>query len=115
MLDLPRLAEVLKALGDSTRLTIIALLNHRDCCVCELVPIFNISQPAISKHLSRLKSAGLVTETRRGQWVFYALNRKQLEQVGLSLNNLPDVSDRFAALAEQGKLVSCEQPPMTGS
>lgn len=107
-MELKKLADCLKALGDPTRLEIIALLNFRDCCVCEFVPIFNISQPAISKHLNRLKVSELVTETRRGQWVFYSLNRSKLEEIGFSLTHLPDVSETFKRLQEQGRLVNCE-------
>jgi ArsR family transcriptional regulator len=106
-MEIKELAEALKALGDPTRLKIVALLNNRDCCVCELVPIFNISQPAISKHMSRLKQVDLVREERKGQWVFYSLNREQLQRIGLELNNLPDCSREFAELSARGLLVTC--------
>jgi ArsR family transcriptional regulator len=105
--EIEKIADALKALGDPTRLQIIALLNYRDCCVCELVPIFGISQPAISKHLYRLKSSELVKETRKGQWVFYSLNRERFEVIGFSLTNLPNLSERFEELEKQGLLVQC--------
>ena len=108
-MDLKKLADALKALGDPTRLKIIALLNTRDCCVCELVPIFKISQPAISKHLSRLKSVHLVTENRKGQWVFYSLNRNRLDEIGMGLIKLPDYSDDLKQLQDQGLLVHCKE------
>ncbi|MGD8191431.1 ArsR/SmtB family transcription factor [Brevibacillus ginsengisoli] len=108
-MELKKLANALKALGDPTRLKMIALLNARDCCVCELVPIFNISQPAISRHMSRLKAEGLVNEQRKGQWVFYSLNREQLEAIGFALANLPDVTEEFKALEEKGLLVCCTE------
>jgi ArsR family transcriptional regulator, arsenate/arsenite/antimonite-responsive transcriptional repressor len=107
-MELDKLADCFKALGDPTRLRILALLNHRDCCVCEFIPIFNISQPSISKHLSRLKISGLVTETRKGQWVFYSLNRKKIEEIGFSLSHLPDVTKTFIELEEKGFLVTCD-------
>src|SRR5579875_3604343 len=97
-MEFDQLADALKALGDPTRLKIIALLNLRDCCVCELVPIFGISQPAVSRHMSRLKSAGLVKETRKGMWVFYSLNRERLNSIGLALNHLPDLSSELKEL-----------------
>ncbi|MGC5328169.1 ArsR/SmtB family transcription factor [Brevibacillus sp. SYSU BS000544] len=108
-MELKKLADALKALGDPTRIKIIALLNTRDCCVCELVPIFGISQPAISRHLSRLKNADLVTEKRKGQWVFYSLNRKQLDEIGMGLMHLPDLSEDLRKLEEQGLLVNCKE------
>ena len=108
MPEFDKLADTFKALADPTRLKIIALLRTRDCCVCELVPLFNISQPAVSKHLSRLKSAELVRETRRGQWVFYSLNELKLKETGVMLNDLPDLSEYIRQLEEQGLLVRCE-------
>ncbi|GLG01730.1 ArsR family transcriptional regulator [Alicyclobacillus sacchari] len=107
-MEFDQLAEALKALGDPTRLKIVALLQTRDCCVCELVPMFGISQPAISKHMSRLKTSGLVKETRKGMWVFYSLNRERLNEIGLSLANLPDLSEELRQLEQKGMLVQCE-------
>lgn len=98
----PPLADVLKALGDTTRLQIVALLRIREFCVCELVPLFPISQPAISKHLSRLKQANLVTESRRGQWVYYRLNAQSWLRLGLSSDLLPDVSDMLNRMEAPG-------------
>ncbi|MCL5115533.1 MAG: metalloregulator ArsR/SmtB family transcription factor [Firmicutes bacterium] len=101
------LADGFKALADPTRLKIVALLNIRDCCICELVPLFGISQPAVSRHMSRLKQAGLVTETRRGQWVFYSLNRARLADFTLGVGALPDLSADLQKLESQGLLVQC--------
>jgi ArsR family transcriptional regulator len=108
VVQIGKMADILKALGDPTRLQIVALLHLRDCCVCELVPMFDISQPAISKHLYRLKSSGLVKETRKGQWVFYSLNRQQFNEVGFSLSHLPDLSEKFKQLEDQGLIVQCD-------
>ncbi len=66
-------ATVCRALGDETRLQILALLRVRELCGCELVDLLGISQPAISEHLRRLKDAGLVVDDRRGMWVCYRL------------------------------------------
>ncbi len=106
-MEIHKLADALKAIGDPTRLQIVGLLKQRDCCVCELTPIFNISQPAISKHMSRLKGAGLVTENRKGQWVFYSLNHQKFEEMGFSLVHLPDFSEKIKELEEKGLLVNC--------
>lgn len=106
-MDFIELAEVLKALGEETRLKIVSLLKVRDCCVCELVPLFDISQPAISKHMSRLKQAGLVSEKRKGQWVFYSLNKSRFDELCLSLDKLPDMTEALSALLQKGGLV-CE-------
>lgn len=74
-IEILKAAQVLKLLGDKTRLTIISLLNKQECCVCELVELFDMSQPSISQHLRKLKDAGLIQEERRGQWIHYSLNK----------------------------------------
>ncbi len=107
-MELEKLADIFKALADPTRLKILSLLRTRDCCVCELVPIFNISQPAISKHVARLKTAELVRETRKGQWVFYSINEERLDEIGYALSNLLDLSEELRKLEEQGLTVICE-------
>jgi|SRR5579875_1635150 len=107
-MDFETLADALKALADPTRLRIVSLLNIRDSCVCELVPLFGISQPAVSKHMNRLKTSGLVKETRKGMWVFYSLNKERLEEIGMSLSHLPDLTEELRQLEHKGLLVQCE-------
>ncbi|MEV2415714.1 metalloregulator ArsR/SmtB family transcription factor [Paenibacillus larvae] len=74
VVDVARLSQVLKLLGDKTRLTMIAILKQRECCVCEFLEVFEMSQPSISQHLRKLKDLGVVKEARRGQWIYYSLN-----------------------------------------
>ena len=66
-------AERFRVLGDATRLRILSLLSVRDACVCELVELLPITQPAVSQHLRKLKLAGLVDEYRVKSWRFYRL------------------------------------------
>jgi len=68
-----KLANIVKALSDETRLRVIKLLEERELCVCELIQVLNMSQPRISRHLSVLKNAGLVDDRREGKWVYYSL------------------------------------------
>lgn len=101
-------AERLKAVADPTRLRIVALLRDRDFCICELVPYFNISQPAVSKHMQRLRAAKLVTEQRKGQWVFYSLAEELPASIQQLVNELPDLSQEIDALQQKGLLVCCD-------
>ncbi len=101
---------ILKLLGDRTRLTMIKLLDSNDCCVCEFVEIFNMSQPAISQHLRKLKDSEIVQEARRGQWIIYSLNKKSgyypfIKQI---LSFLPDQDFKIKELEAQGLRISCE-------
>ena len=68
-----RLAELAKALGDPVRLQLVDVLrrNAGKVCVCELLPLFDISQPTLSHHLKKLRDAGIVDSERRGLWAYY--------------------------------------------
>ena len=68
-----RMAEVAKALGDPVRLQLVDVLRKHagKVCVCELVPLFDVSQPTLSHHLRKLRAAGIVDSERRGLWAYY--------------------------------------------
>src|SRR6478672_3056164 len=103
-IDLQKASQLLKLLGDKTRLTMMKLLESHDCCVCEFVAIFKTSQPAISQHLRKLKDIELVKEERRGQWVFYSINQDHEDYplVSSILTYLPDQERSIKELEEQG-------------
>ena len=68
-----RIAAVAKALGDPIRLQLVDVLRKHagKVCVCELVPLFDLSQPTVSHHLKVLREAGIVGSERRGLWAYY--------------------------------------------
>ena len=68
-----RLAEIAKALGDPIRLQLVDVLRRHagKVCVCELVPLFDVSQPTLSHHLKKLRQAGIVDSERQGLWAYY--------------------------------------------
>ena len=68
-----RMAAIAKALADPARLQLIDVLRKHagKVCVCELVPLFDLSQPTVSHHLKVLREAGLVASERRGLWAYY--------------------------------------------
>jgi ArsR family transcriptional regulator len=68
------LAATVKALADPTRLRIVDTLRKaapEAVCQCELMPLFDMSQPALAKHLKVLVSAGVIGTERRGLWAYY--------------------------------------------
>jgi ArsR family transcriptional regulator len=103
-------ASVLKLLGDKTRLTMVGLMENNECCVCEFVEVFEMSQPSISQHLRKLRDAGLVKEKRKGQWIFYSLNKESeaYPLIQALLNYIPDQKEKLAALAADGKRIICD-------
>jgi ArsR family transcriptional regulator, arsenate/arsenite/antimonite-responsive transcriptional repressor len=78
-----RLARIAKALGDPIRLQLVDVLRKHagKVCVCELVPLFDLSQPTVSHHLKVLRDAGLVDSERRGLWAYYYVIPDALEEL----------------------------------
>lgn len=68
------LSKVLKVLADPTRLTMLKQMQGGEQCACSFVDCFDISQPAISRHLKMMRQAGLLLERRDKQWIHYRLN-----------------------------------------
>lgn len=68
-------ARLLKALADPTRLAMVWALHEADApvCICDFTVTFELGQPTISHHMSKLKAAGLVESEKRGLWVYYCL------------------------------------------
>ncbi|ANU17751.1 transcriptional regulator [Planococcus maritimus] len=101
---------LLKLVGDKTRLSMVKLLEKNDCCVCEFVEIFNISQSAISQHLRKLRDLGLVKERRQGQWIFYSLNSDSelYDMLMQILTFIPSQDERIEKLEKQGLRIRCE-------
>ncbi len=62
-----------RAFSDRTRLRILHLLQPGELCVGDLVAALEVPQPTASRHLARLRAAGLVTARREGAWSFYSL------------------------------------------
>jgi ArsR family transcriptional regulator, arsenate/arsenite/antimonite-responsive transcriptional repressor len=78
-----RMAEVAKALGDPVRLQLVDVLRKHagKVCVCELVPLFDISQPTLSHHLKKLREAGIAKSERRGLWAYYYVTPEALKEL----------------------------------
>ena len=70
-----------KALSDSTRRKILNLLKHGSLSAAEIGQHFDMTGATISHHLSILKDAGLVTDEKRGKYVYYELNLSVLEEI----------------------------------
>lgn len=77
-----RMGAVAKALGDPIRLQLVDVLRKHagKVCVCELVPLFDLSQPTVSHHLKVLREAGIVGSERQGLWAYYYVVPGALEE-----------------------------------
>jgi ArsR family transcriptional regulator len=78
-----RMGRVAKALGDPIRMQLVDVLRKHagKVCVCELVPLFDLSQPTVSHHLKVLREAGIVGSERQGLWAYYYVEPESLQEL----------------------------------
>ena len=78
-----RMAGIAKALADPVRLQLVDVLRKHagTVCVCELIPLFDLSQSTVSHHLKILRRAGIVDSERRGLWAYYYVNPETMEEL----------------------------------
>jgi ArsR family transcriptional regulator len=87
-LDVSPLSRLFRALGDETRLRVVALLSHGELCVCHLERALGLTQPNASRQLAILKAAGVLESRREGTWVYYAIAEQEHETVARALEVL---------------------------
>ncbi|MET9818841.1 metalloregulator ArsR/SmtB family transcription factor [Streptomyces sp. NPDC006355] len=89
-----RLALMLKAIADPTRLQIFRIIERApagEACVCDLADCLGFRQPTVSHHLKIMTEAGLLNRERRGTWSWYSVNYDGLNKVRAILD--PAVGD----------------------
>jgi len=103
-----------RALADRTRLDCLLLLrDERELCVCEFVHALALPQPRISRHLGSLRDQGIVSDERRGQWVYYRLSADLPDWAGEVLDavakahSLGEVSQRLVTMPNRPR-VACD-------
>ncbi|MFF1318923.1 helix-turn-helix transcriptional regulator [Streptomyces sp. PAN_FS17] len=92
-----RLAAMLKAIADPTRLQLFRLIERAprgEACVCDLTECLGLRQPTVSHHLKLMTEAGLLDRERRGAWVWYSVNPDGLRRLRAILEPVsqPDVA-----------------------
>jgi ArsR family transcriptional regulator len=96
-----KLAKTLKALSDETRLRILNILLERECCVCEVMQVLDITQSRASRHLITLCDAGFLKFRRQGLWAMYSIDRE-----GMDKNHIDLVATVRQALANNQTALS---------
>lgn len=91
MQKIDEMAMQLKAVSDPNRLKLLAYLKKGEICVCELVNLLHISQPAVSQQLKKLKEAGIILERRKGTWKHYRLNDVQKPYIQEIIDQLDEI------------------------
>ena len=80
----------MKALSDPTRREILSLLKIGSLSAGEIGEHFDMSLPAVSRHLSVLKEADLIRDTRKGKFIYYELNTSVIEEAMVWLSGLKE-------------------------
>jgi ArsR family transcriptional regulator len=107
-----RIDLMFRAFSDPIRLRILHLVAAGELCVCDLVEILSLPQPTISRHLSYLRKAGLVSAREDRSWNFYRLiparttfHRRLLDCLGTCFDDVPELradSQRAKRLKQSG-------------
>ena len=84
------LQNTLRALSDPTRREILAMLKSGRMSAGDIVAHFEVTGASISRHLSVLKDADLIRDSREGKFIFYELNTSVLEDIMLWITNLKE-------------------------
>lgn len=81
------LEDILKACADRNRIRILKLLEKRKLCVCEIAFVLGITQPSVSRHLRKLKRAGLIETEQDSFWTNHFLKpgNKYAEAISYSM------------------------------
>ena len=87
------LQKTMKALSDPIRREILGMLKNGRMAAGDIAGHFDISDAAVSRHLSVLKEANLICDTREGKFIFYDLNASVLEELLLWVSDLKGESD----------------------
>jgi ArsR family transcriptional regulator, arsenate/arsenite/antimonite-responsive transcriptional repressor len=86
-----RLAAVLKAVAEPTRLRLLSLVAAhpgQEACICDLTAPVSLSQPTVSHHMRVLTDAGLLAREQRGKWAYYRVIPGALESLSAALTGL---------------------------
>ncbi|WP_051629695.1 ArsR/SmtB family transcription factor [Lacrimispora aerotolerans] len=111
------MVELFKALSEESRLRILALLMEREMCVCEIEAILNMTQSNASRHLSALKSSGILTSYKKAQWTYYQLSSHFIEKnkelwiyLQINLKEIPSYQEdyRNSLAVKVRNLCSCQ-------
>ena len=100
--DYARLADVFRALADTSRARIVHCLLGQELCTCDLAAVTGLSEPAVSQHLRMLRELGLVKTRREGRMVFYSLADAHVSLLySITLEHLYHQEDPGVVLASE--------------
>jgi ArsR family transcriptional regulator len=94
-MDLKHAALVFKALGDESRLKIVAELQKKELCACNLLEVLPISQSTLSHHMKILIESGLVEAKKEKKWTYYSLSKIGCEHALGLLQQVTTIDENY--------------------
>ena len=109
MTRLARAVQMHKAIGHPVRLRLLAMLRGGPLCVCQMTVVVKLAGSTVSEHLSELRKAGMITDTKEGRWVEYRLaenpvTRQVLDATWATLASDADIAADAIVLGELRKV-----------
>ncbi len=106
---------ITKALADESRLRILMMVSEREVCVCQIVEVLGTAVSTISKHLSILKTAGLIESRKQGRWVYYHMPEHPSVKVRTAISWVAESLEGSDCITQDRKkgTVVCSQEPET--
>ncbi len=102
-------AGLFKLFSNETRLRTLMLLSRQELCVCQIMAVLGVSQPLVSRNLSLLENAGLLSERRDGKMIYYSLSKDMAEPVKKILGIIrAELKENAIMLQDLGSLVDCQ-------
>jgi len=99
------LVYILKALADENRIRILNLLKNGELCVCDIEAVLGIKQSNASRHLNRLKIAGIIDSDKKSQWVYYRLKDETFTKFPFISTVVNDEAGKIALCKKDLKLL----------
>jgi ArsR family transcriptional regulator, arsenate/arsenite/antimonite-responsive transcriptional repressor len=103
------LINIFRILSDETRLRIIILLAQEELCVCQISGVLNVSQPKVSKSLSRLRDLNFVIDERKEKFVFYKLKTENFVLTSTIRNIIDNLNEYPKLILDKSRLTDKEQ------
>jgi ArsR family transcriptional regulator, arsenate/arsenite/antimonite-responsive transcriptional repressor len=100
-------SKIIKAMSDSNRLKIIDILSCGEKCACDILELFDFTQPTLSHHMKVLMDCGLVDCRKEGLWSYYSLNSANCNKLIIFLMNL--VTDTKECICKDKTNCNCKQ------
>lgn len=109
------MTDIFKALSDATRLRILSLILDGEMCVCEIEASLGLTQSNASRHLTILKSTGILSSSKQAQWAYYRLNEDFCKENRDLINYLTEKLKSLPTYeSDKRKRETCKQSDLCG-